>query len=385
MPTERLEEARHLEEPLSDRPASEDAGNLESASQWQLMRMKFCRHRLAVWAALVVLFLYLVTAVCEFVAPYTHTFRDVRYAYAPPQRVRITSEEGLHFRPFVYALEGFRDPVTYRKVYVENRDRRYPLRFFVRGEPYRFWGVFEGDLHLFGVQQGGRLHLLGTDALGRDLFSRIVYGARVSLTIGLIGVVGSFILGLVIGCLSGYYGGAADNAIQRVIEVILCFPTIPLWMALAAALPSTWSPIQVYFGITVVLSLVTWTGLARQVRGKILALREEDFATAALLSGASRARVMYRHLLPSFSSHIIVALTLSLPAMILAETALSFLGLGLRPPVTSWGVLLNEAQNVQAVVSHPWLLTPVFFVIITVLAFNFVGDGLRDAADPYAR
>tara|TARA_B100000700_G_scaffold319285_1_gene414167 strand:- start:742 stop:1617 length:876 start_codon:yes stop_codon:yes gene_type:complete len=291
----------------------------------------------------------------------------------------------VHFWPFVYKIKGFRHPETLRKYYVEDESKTYPVQLFVRGETYRFLGLFETDIHLFGVEEGGTLFLLGTDHLGRDLLSRIIYGSRISLTIGLIGVSLSFVFGLVIGVVSGYYGGWIDNIIQRGIEILRSFPSIPLWMALAAALPASWSPLQVYMGITVVLSLIGWTGLARQVRGKILSLREEDFAMAALLAGASRWRIMTRHLLPSFMSHIIVSLTLAVPSMILGETSLSFLGLGLRPPVTSWGVLLKEAQNVQAVAFQPWLLTPVIFVIITVLAFNFVGDGLRDAADPYSR
>jgi peptide/nickel transport system permease protein len=356
-----------------------------NASQWRLMWLKFLRHRVAVWAGIVILCLYFIAAFCEFLAPYGRDTRNVDMAYAPPQVIRFVSEEGLHLRPFVYGMEGFRHRETRRKYFVENQEVRYPLQLFVRGDSYRFWGVIRTDLHLFGVEQPGTLHLLGTDKMGRDLLSRIFYGARVSLTIGLIGVAASFVLGLGIGSLSGFYGGRIDNIIQRIIEVILSFPTIPLWMALAAALPPSWSPLQIYLGITIVLSLIGWTGLARQVRGKILALREEDFATAATLAGASRTRVMFRHLLPSFMSHIIVSLTLALPSMILGETALSFLGLGLRPPVTSWGVLMVEAQNVQALAAHPWLLSPVLFVIVAVLAFNFVGDGLRDAADPYAK
>jgi peptide/nickel transport system permease protein len=318
-------------------------------------------------------------------APYTLDHRQVEYAFAPPQRLHFVSDEGLHLWPFVYGLKGVRHPETLRKFYIEDQSKKYALRLFVRGETYHFWGLFKTDLHLFGVEPGGSLFLLGTDHLGRDLLSRIIYGSRISLTIGLVGVALSFVFGLVIGVVSGYYGGWIDNVIQRGIEILRSFPSIPLWMALAASLPSSWSPLQVYMGITVVLSFIGWTGLARQVRGKILSLREEDFATAALLAGASKWRIMTRHLLPSFMSHIIVSITLAVPGMILGETSLSFLGLGLRPPVTSWGVLLKEAQNVQAVAFQPWLLTPVIFVIITVLAFNFVGDGLRDAADPYSR
>lgn len=374
------------EVPVEEEPdLIEEASEGYAASQWQLMWWKFRKHKLAMGAGLVLLGLYVVAVFCEFLAPYPLNHRQVAYAFAPPQRVHFVSGDGLHLRPFVYGLHGVRHPETLRKLYVEDTSVRYPIQLFVRGEPYRFWGLFETDIHLFGVAEGGTLFLLGTDQLGRDLLSRIIYGSRISLTIGLVGVGLSFVFGLVIGVVSGYYGGWIDNAIQRSIEILRSFPSIPLWMALAAALPSSWSPLQVYMGITVVLSFIGWTGLARQVRGKILSLREEDFATAALLSGASRWRIMTRHLLPSFMSHIIVSLTLAVPGMILGETALSFLGLGLRPPVTSWGVLLKEAQNVQAVAFQPWLLAPVIFVIITVLAFNFIGDGLRDAADPYSR
>ncbi|MEX0886643.1 MAG: ABC transporter permease [Phycisphaeraceae bacterium] len=397
--------------PLPERPPlagkADDADAL-TASQWTLMLWKFRKHKVAVWSGLVLIVLYAAGLACEFVAPYTLDYRNAEYAYAPPQRLRIISEDGLHFRPFVYGMINERHPVERRRVYQEDRTQRYPVQLFARGETYSVWGLFETNIHLFGVGEPvpvasaieriaaeldqpppqsthASIHLLGTDSIGHDLFSRILYGSRVSLTIGLVGVSVSFVLGLIFGSISGYFGGLLDNVIQRVIEIIQAFPTLPLWMALAAILPSYWSPLVIYFGITVVLGVIGWTTLARQVRGKILSLREEDFAMAASLAGASKPRIMFRHLLPSFMSHIIVSLTLTVPAMILGETALSFLGLGLRPPVTSWGVLLQEAQNVQAVALQPWLLTPAIAVVVAVLAFNFVGDGLRDAADPYSR
>jgi peptide/nickel transport system permease protein len=362
-----------------------DEEKVYAASQWKLMWWKFRKHKLALVSSMVVGVLYLSAALCEFVSPYPLDAIRPEHGYAPPQRVHFFAEDGFHLRPFVYGLDTMRDPETLARVYRDNRSVRCPIYLFERGAPYKFWGLFTADWHLFGVKEGGTLYLLGADALGRDMFSRIVYGARISLTIGFIGVVMSFIIGLTMGCISGFYGGWIDNVIQRIVDVLRCFPTLPLWMALAASLPRTWTPLQVYFGITVVLSLIGWTGLARQVRGKILSLREEDFATAAMLSGASEGRIMWRHLLPSFTSHIIVVMTMAVPHMILGETSLSFLGLGLRPPITSWGVLLKSAQNIQAIELHPWLLTPVFFVIVSVLALNFVGDGLRDAADPYSR
>jgi peptide/nickel transport system permease protein len=362
-----------------------EASGTHMASQWQLMRLKFAKHRLAVWSGRFIVVLYAAAFLCEFVAPYSLHQTDLNHMYAPPQRLHWVHDGRLQLRPFVYRLEGRRHPQTLRPLFQENRSRPYPVRLFVRSTEYRFLGLLRSDLHLFGVDEGCTVFLLGTDSLGRDLFTRIAYGARISLTVGLFGVTLSFVLGLLIGAISGYYGGWVDNLIQRLIEIIRSFPSIPLWMALSAALPASWSPLQVYFGITVVLSFLGWTGLARVVRGKILALREEDYASAAVLGGASRTRVMVRHLLPGFASHIIVSLTLTLPNMILGETSLSFLGLGLRPPITSWGVLLKEAQNIQAVSMHPWLLAPAGFVILAVLTFNFVGDGLRDAADPYTR
>ena len=356
-----------------------------TASQWQLMWWKFRKHRIAVWSATVLLVLYLAAVFCEFLAPYALSFQDTSYNYAPPQRLHFTSESGFHLWPFVYGLKGQRNPETLQKSYQEDLTQKYPIRLLAKGQTYKFWGLFKMDRHLIGVDSGGTLFLLGTDSMGRDLLSRIIYGSRISLTIGLLGVSLSFFLGLSIGAISGYFGGWVDDLIQRMIEILRSFPQIPLWLALSAALPSSWSALQIYLGITIVLSIIGWTGLARQVRSKILSLREEDFATAALLVGASQTRIMWHHLLPSFMSHIIVSLTLAIPAMIIGETSLSFLGLGLRPPITSWGVLLKEAQNMRTIAFYPWLLSPAVFVILTVLVFNFMGDGLRDAADPYER
>ena len=270
-----------------------------------------------------------------------------------------------------------------RREYADNQDVVQPLRFFCRGDVYEFWSLFEADFHLVCAAKGGTFFFLGTDRLGRDIWSRMIYGTRISLTVGLVGIILSFILGISIGGAAGYFGGWVDNLAQRAIEILRSIPELPLWMGLSAALPVNWSPIAVFFGLTLILGLVDWPGLARAVRSKLLALREEDYCTAAVLMGAPPRRIIYRHLLPNFMSHLIASATLSIPSMILAETALSFLGLGLRPPITSWGVLLVEAQNLEAVELYPWLLLPAVPVIITVLAFNFFGDGLRDAADPY--
>jgi len=357
-----------------------------TASQWRLMWWKFRKHRLAVFSTGVVAFFYFVALFCEFLAPYPLEARDSKYALAPPQRLHFFGEEGFHLRPFVYGRDKRSDPETWRITFEENRDEIHPIRFFVRGQPYKFWGLWETDLHLFGVEDPDYVvSLLGMDKIGRDLLSRLIYGARISLSIGLVGIFLNLIIGAVLGGISGYYGGIIDNVVQRVIEMLRSIPQLPLWMALSAALPPTLSPIRVYFGITVILSILGWTGLARVVRGKILSLREEDFVMAARLAGTAEMRIIIRHLLPSFLSHLIVSITMSIPGMILAETSLSFLGIGLRPPVTSWGVLLQSAQQVEALAHHPWFLSPVFFIIAAVLAFNFVGDGLRDAVDPYVR
>jgi len=352
------------------------------ASQWRMMWWKLKRHRLAVLSGAILALLYLSTLVSEILAPYGISSRHTDFIYAPPQQVHLF-DQGHFVGPFVYGFDYTLDMSNLQRVYNPNLKQVQPIRFFCLGDDYDFWGLIPGRFHIVCPADGGTLFLLGTDRLGRDMLSRVIYGTRISLTIGLIGISISFALGIVIGGLAGYYGGWADAITQRVIEIIRSFPELPLWMALSAALPVTWSPLWVYFGITLILGFLDWTGLARAVRSKFLALREEDFATAAVLMGATPKRVIFRHLLPSFLSHLIASATISIPSMILGETALSFLGLGLRSPITSWGVLLNEAQNINVVALYPWLMLPVAPVFTVVLAFNFFGDGLRDAADPY--
>ena len=352
------------------------------ASSWSLMWRKFVRHRVALVAGILLAGLYITASVAGFVAPYHKTDSRGKFALAPPMRVRILHDGRLQ-RPFVYGLDRGRDPVTLMFVYEEDRQAIYPIRFFVRGDEYDFIGLFRTDLHLFGVDEPGTVFLFGTDQLGRDVFSRIMYGARISLSVGFLGVVLSFIFGCLLGGVSGLFGGGIDTAIQRVIEFLISLPTIPLWMALAAAIPIDWPAIRTYFMITVILSILGWTELARVVRGKVLELREEDYVMAASVSGSTAARIITRHLLPNFIGYLIVHFTLAVPRMILAETALSFLNVGLRPPVVSWGVALQQASNVRTVAQNWWLLIPALFVVAAVLCFNSVGDGLRDAADPY--
>jgi peptide/nickel transport system permease protein len=352
------------------------------ASQWRLMLWKLARHRLAVVAGIVLLLMYGSTLISEVLAPYELHTRHTDFIYASPQEMHFF-HEGRFVGPFTYGLAKTLNMETLRREYSEDRSRVHPVRFFCSGDPYRFWNLFEASFHVVCPGEGGTLFLAGTDRLGRDVLSRVIYGTRISLTIGLLGIVLSFGLGLLFGGIAGYYGGWIDNLIQRAIEVIRSFPELPLWMALSAVLPVTWSPLLVYFGITMILAMLDWTNLARAVRSKLLALREEDYTTAARLMGARPRRIIARHLLPGFMSHLIAAATLSIPGMILGETALSFLGIGLRPPITSWGVLLNEAQNINVVALYPWLMAPVVPVVIVILAFNFFGDGLRDAADPY--
>jgi peptide/nickel transport system permease protein len=367
-----------------DAPTTAAEEKIAVATQWQLMWWRFRKHKLAMLGSLVLIVFYLSVISGDFLAYADPNESDAQRGLIAPQA--IAWFDNGEFKPYVHPLKGTRDPRTFKRVYAVDMDTKVPVKLFGQGFPYKFFGLFPTDIHLFAVEGADAqttLFLLGTDEQGRDMWSRLVYGTQTSLTIGLFSVALSLLLGIVLGGVSGYFGGIWDTIIQRVIEILRSLPTIPLWMGLTAALPNDWSVTQVYFAITIIISLIGWTELARVVRGRFLSLRQEDFVMAAQLLGCSKRRIIFRHMVPSFISHIIAATTLALPAMIISETSLSFLGLGLRPPAISWGVLLQGAQNIQALAISPWLLLPVLPVIVAVLAFNFMGDGLRDAADPY--
>lgn len=354
-----------------------------TASQWQLIWRKFRRHKLAILGGSILGVFYLFAIFAGFFSTHDIHEQYLDLIHAPPQRIHIFAPGEGFAIPFVYGYSASRDPVTLRQIYVDDKSARFRIKLFARSYEYKFLGLFKTDLHLLGVDEGGYLHLFGTDKLGRDMWSRNIHAARISLTIGLVGVGLSFFLGCLLGGISGFFGGRVDMIIQRIIELIISVPQIPLWMGLSAALPKKWPTVYIYFGITVVLSVVGWCEIARVVRGKVLASREEDYTLAAKIAGATELRVIARHMLPSMFSYLIVRLTMAVPFMILGETSLSFLGLGMQAPAVSWGVLLQNAQNFRTIALHPWLLLPGLFVIVTVLAFNFIGDGLRDAADPY--
>ena len=360
----------------------EEASKMEVASQWQLMWWKFRKHKLAMVSGALIILFYVIAAFCEFISPRIPTAYIDIYATAPPQKMYFFLDG--KFQPHVTGYTFERDPVSLRKTWKEDNTQVYPIGLFVKGDPYKIWGLIPWDVHLFGTKEANApFYLIGADLIGRDVLSRIFYSARVSLTVGLAGMVVALTIGILLGGISGLVGGVVDNLIQRMIEILMSIPTLPVWLALAAVVPIDWPALRVYFMISMILSLISWTGMARVVRSKFLALREEDFVMAAQLDGASQTRLILRHMLPSFASHIIASITLWIPGLILGETALSFLGLGLRPPVVSWGVMLQDSQKVAVIARYPWLLAPGAAVFLVVLTLNFLGDGLRDAADPY--
>lgn len=379
-----MEARENISAALPDVAAAQiEADDIEYLSRGVLIRRRFWRHRLARLGLPVLVALYLMAIFADFIAPYPAHTRLKGFKDAPPSTIHFGVEENI-FQPYVYARKREFHPKTFREIYTEETDVKYPIHFFTRGEPYVVLGLFKLDLHLFGVDEDANITLFGTDAVSRDLFSRTVIAARVSLFVGLGGVAISFVLGCLIGGVSGYVGGIVDEAIQRIIDLLIAIPTLPLWMVLSAAIPRHWPVEHTFFAITIVLSIVGWTGLARVVRGKLLSLRDLDFVVASKLCGGSDLYIINRHLLPNFASHLIVTLTLAIPGMILGETALSFIGIGMLEPGVSWGVLLQDTMNFGALVHQPWKLIPGLFIIVTILMFNFVGDGLRDAADPYS-
>lgn len=373
---------------VSDKPFPPKDAHIEAdlikklpTSQWEVMVLKIKRHRLALISGMALLFFYFMALFAEFLSPYNPETRNINAIHMPPQSLHFF-HEGKFRGPFVYDFKQEVDLTVLKRVFTEDTTKPQDIRFFCRGDSYKWWGLFETNLHLFCPAEGGSLYLLGTNQLGQDMLSRLIYASRISLTIGVVGVALSFLLGIIIGGIAGFYGGYIDYLIQRVIEILRSLPELPLWMALSAAIPATWSQLGVYFALTLILAALDWPGLARSVRSKFLALREEEYCLAAHLMGAKPKRIIFYHMMPNFSSHLIASVTLSIPGMILAETALSYLGLGLKSPVISWGVLLNEAQDINVIALYPWLIWPVVPVILVILCFNFLGDGLRDAADP---
>lgn len=380
-------EATDIEAGLLDQQLT--AGRLQAAGQWTLFWHKFKKHKLALLSLMIVGLIYFVALFAEFLAPQDPAKFDPRFTYVPPQAIGWFVDDGAggsRFQPHVTGFDIKVDAKSFRRIFTPKPSEIIPIGLFVKGQSYKMWGLFDADIHLIGpLEKNKPFFLAGGDRLGRDLLSRTIHGTRISMSIGLVGVTLSLIIGMILGGISGYRGGLVDRVIQRVIEFIRSVPTIPLWLGLAAAMPKDWPPLQVYFSILVILSLIGWTEIARVVRGRFLSLRSEDFVIAARLDGVSEFRLIMRHMMPSLYSHIIAAVTLAIPHMILAETALSFLGLGLQPPIVSWGVLLQDTQNLRAITQAPWLFVPGICVVVAVLSLNFLGDGVRDAADPYAK
>ena len=365
-------------------PAQLDKVKQQGLSQWDLMFIKFKRHRLAMFSGLFLILVYIVIIFAEFFSPYPTNEKYGKYVYTPPMQVWFWDENGPS-RPFVYGYKQELDMETFQRAYVADTTQKHYVQFFTRASSYSLLGIVKTDIHFFGVDEPGKIFLFGTDRFGQDVFSRVLTGAQVTLTAGMLSVAISVVLGAALGTLSGYYGGVVDLVVQRVIEFLSSIPRIPLWMTLAAVMPTDWSSVRIYFGIITILAFLGWMGMAREVRGKVLILRSMDYVMAAKASGASSSYNIIKHMLPNALSHIIVVATLAVPVMIIVETSLSFLGFGIQPPMTSLGALLREAQNVQSVVNFPWLFSPALVIIVTTLAFNFLGDGLRDAADPYSQ
>ncbi len=357
-----------------------------NASQYQLMLLKFRKHRIATVSLYCLVIFYLVAIFADFIAPYDKSLRFESALYMAPTEIRILDDQGKLTAPYIYDTVSKISVETFKyEPFVADKTTHYRIKFFVETAPYKLAGVIPMKHRLFGVEGDKAIFLMGADDLGRDLFSRIIYASRVSMFVGFGGVIVSFLLGILLGGISGYFGGIVDLGVQRLIELLMSIPQIPIWITLSAAIPREWSGVQTYFAITLILSFVGWTSLARVVRGKILSLREEDYVMAAKISSAGPMAIIFRHLLPGFTSYLVVHITITIPYMILGETTLSFLGLGITPPDVSWGTLMQKAQDVTVISNYPWLLIPCAFVVLAVILFNFVGDGLRDAADPYIR
>lgn len=375
-----------LKPTLSQSAVSQSAVETEeNESYFDLVWRRFRRSPVSIIGALMVLMLVILAVFADFFSPTSISAIDLQASFIPPQRVHFFDTEGkFHLRPFVYNYVYTLDPVTFRVMWAEDQTKAYEIKFLVQGPAYKLFGLIPSQLHLYGVEQGGTIFILGTDKIGRDLWGKTCEAGRISLSMSLFGTIISVLFGSVLGVASGYYGGWVDNVLQRFTEFVAAFPNLPLWMALAALVPKTADSFTVFVAMAFIFALLSWTTLAREVRGKVLSLRETDFILAAKEMGASDARIIFLHLYPNTLSHIIVILTLTIPGVILAESFLSFLGIGITEPLISWGLLMRNTQDIQTLGQNAWILSPIVFIVTAVLGFNFLGDGLRDAADPYA-